>query len=172
MLMTLFLVGNAYGSDLEALMTESTYGENDGEIDLMVLGGAGPYDYSWIGPDGFTSTEEDLSGLAPGTYTVTVTDAFCGVASLVIVVEEGEKDVSFIKENEGLNISVYPNPTNGIVYIKAIDQLNVKVYSMLGEEVLSAEKVDKIDFSLFPSGCYLARFSSNDQVWTHKITVQ
>ena len=51
----------------------------DGEIDITVSGGTikvgNPnYDYSWTGPNGFTSTSEDISGLSAGTYKVVVTD--------------------------------------------------------------------------------------------------
>ena len=49
-----------------------------GAIDLTVAGGVAPYTYAWTGPNGFTATTEDLSGLFPGTYCVIVTDAdFC-----------------------------------------------------------------------------------------------
>lgn len=44
-------------------------------IDLTVTGGIGPFTYSWLGPNGFTASTEDLSGLDIGTYTVLVTDA-------------------------------------------------------------------------------------------------
>ncbi len=44
-------------------------------IDISVTGGKPDYSYSWTGPNGFTSTDEDLSGLEPGTYTVVVTDS-------------------------------------------------------------------------------------------------
>jgi gliding motility-associated-like protein len=48
----------------------------DAEIDLTVTGGstASDYRYVWTGPNGFTATNEDLSGILPGVYTVTVTD--------------------------------------------------------------------------------------------------
>ncbi len=42
-----------------------------GSIDITVEGGAAPYTYLWS-PGG--ETTEDLNNLAPGTYTVTVTD--------------------------------------------------------------------------------------------------
>src|SRR4030095_14361248 len=33
------------------------------------------YTYAWSGPAGYTATTEDITGLAAGTYDVTVTDA-------------------------------------------------------------------------------------------------
>ncbi len=35
----------------------------------------GTYTYAWTGPDSFTASTEDISGLKAGTYAVTVTDA-------------------------------------------------------------------------------------------------
>jgi gliding motility-associated-like protein len=46
-----------------------------GTIDVTVGGGNPGYDYDWSGPDGYTSTDEDLTGLNSGTYTLTVTDS-------------------------------------------------------------------------------------------------
>jgi hypothetical protein len=48
---------------------------NNGSIDLTPTGGnPGNYTYSWTGPNGFISSLQDPSGLATGTYTVTVQD--------------------------------------------------------------------------------------------------
>lgn len=44
---------------------------NDGSIDLSVAGGLAPYQFLWND----NTTTEDRSGLAPGTYSVTVIDA-------------------------------------------------------------------------------------------------
>jgi hypothetical protein len=51
------------------------FGDMDGQIILTVTDGTAPYTYSWSGPGGFTASTKDISGLAAGTYGVTVTDA-------------------------------------------------------------------------------------------------
>jgi len=48
---------------------------DDGTIDLTVSNGTPPYTYAWTGPNGFTATTEDLTGLAGGVYVVVVTDS-------------------------------------------------------------------------------------------------
>ena len=47
---------------------------SDGAIELTANGGNGSYVYLWSGPNGFTSTNPDVSGLIGGTYTVDIID--------------------------------------------------------------------------------------------------
>ncbi|MCC6460614.1 MAG: SprB repeat-containing protein, partial [Saprospiraceae bacterium] len=56
---------------LSTVPTNSTCGQANGSINLTVSGGTNPYAYAWTGG----STIQDPTGLAAGTYTVTVTDA-------------------------------------------------------------------------------------------------
>ena len=50
----------------------SCYGYNDGSISISVSGGTTPYNYTW---NPSKPNSPDITGLAPGDYYVTVTDA-------------------------------------------------------------------------------------------------
>lgn len=54
----------------------SCKGANDGFIKLSVSGGGGSYEYSWSGPGGFLSENDEISGLIPGSYTVSISNIF------------------------------------------------------------------------------------------------
>ena len=75
-------------------------GDNSGSIDLTITPGSGTtYNTQWSGPNGFSSTQEDITGLEAGTYNVTVTDASNATcdATLIITVNDGAAtdDASF-----------------------------------------------------------------------------
>ena len=48
-------------------------GSNTGAIDITVTGGQGPFTYQWSNG----ATTQDISNLAPGTYTVQVNGSNC-----------------------------------------------------------------------------------------------
>ncbi len=51
------------------------FGNDDGTISITVTGGTPSYTYNWNGPGGFSSSFKDISGLAPGEYSLTIEDA-------------------------------------------------------------------------------------------------
>ncbi len=52
----------------------SCFGAGDGFIEVLVTGGSGNYDFSWTGPNGFSSDQAVITDLGPGSYQVTVAD--------------------------------------------------------------------------------------------------
>jgi uncharacterized repeat protein (TIGR01451 family) len=97
---------------------------DEGAIDITVTGGTPPYSYFWTGPNGFTSTDEDLTGLSSGSYTVTVTDENGCITSGTWTVESEDilpptftlpiDSVSYCANNV-INAVYNPNPTPGII---------------------------------------------------------
>lgn len=164
------LTGGVFGADLEAAVVDALPGESTGEIDLVVNGGVSPYVYSWTGPGGFTSSDEDLFDLAPGTYTVTVTDLYCGTATLNVVVDEVDNS-SIDEEKEVFELSVFPNPTSGMVYLTSNTALDVVVFNIVGERVFSAQNITQFDLTGNPVGIYMIQVSSDYGVVTRKITL-
>lgn len=69
-------VGTAGGFTLNAgIGIDENCGGNAATIDLTPLNGRPPYTYLWSGPNNFSADQASLSGLNPGVYQVTVTDA-------------------------------------------------------------------------------------------------
>jgi gliding motility-associated-like protein len=66
------------------------FNDNSGEISLTVGGGTPGYTYLWSGPGSFTSTNQNVTGLAAdNTYSVKITDAnSCELTLSSIVVKE------------------------------------------------------------------------------------
>ncbi len=68
--------GNGFDIDLVSIENASCGGAQDGAIDIELDGAVLPLDLlEWEGPNMFTATTEDISGVPSGTYTVFITDA-------------------------------------------------------------------------------------------------
>lgn len=71
---------------VDAVQDASCNNASDGAISISITGGTPGYGVAWSGPGGYHSTSEDISGLAPGTYVVVVTDAhLCQTTTAVTV---------------------------------------------------------------------------------------
>ena len=95
-------------------VTNATSGSsNDGSIDVT-LSGANSYTYSWDNG----GTTEDLTGLNPGTYTLTATSAEGCDTTMVFDV----LNMLSIEENQFLNISlsIHPNPIQDMFFVNVI----------------------------------------------------
>ena len=73
------------------------FGAATGSINLSPATGIPPYTFLWTGPNGFTATTEDISGLEAGLYSVSITDAnSCSVflAGIETILEPEEIQVA------------------------------------------------------------------------------
>ncbi|MDP5081783.1 MAG: gliding motility-associated C-terminal domain-containing protein, partial [Winogradskyella sp.] len=69
--------------------TISCFEANDGAISIDIAGGTEPYVYAWTLNGSPFSSDEDLTNLGPGDYTISVTDANnCGPIALNFIIEE------------------------------------------------------------------------------------
>ena len=72
---------------VDAVSAASCNTSADGAISITLTGGMPGYAVAWSGPFGFVSGSEDLIGLLPGAYQVTVTDQNGCQTSLSVAVD-------------------------------------------------------------------------------------
>lgn len=100
-------------------------GNSTGAIYVNVTGGTSPYSPSWTGP-GYTSNNQDITGLAAGTYNLSVTDAAGCTNTLSVTLTEPSTplaitgtttDLACNNDNSGaINITVTGGTTNYSYY--------------------------------------------------------
>ncbi|MEL6866569.1 MAG: SprB repeat-containing protein, partial [Bacteroidota bacterium] len=101
-------------------VSNTSIANNDGAINTDITGGTSPYDYNWFSTTGggFSSDEEDIVGLMPGYYALTVTDANDCTQSVDSVLVEGvvmaTAIVSDVNCNGGDDGMIDVTPTGGI----------------------------------------------------------
>lgn len=158
--------------NLSADITPATVGQDNGAATINVGLGNPPYTYAWSnGGD-----EQTETGLAAGTYTVTVSDAHGCSGSFEFSVE-----TSAVQDIGALStFSVQPNPTQGpasfrITFKHNVAAVKLEAINLLGQTLWAAEASHtsvfngSLDLSAFPSGIYLLRLTADGQIATKKI---
>ena len=97
------------------------FGVNTASITTNITGGipfssGSPYQLSWTGPNGYTSSATSISNIQPGTYNVTIADAGgCPYSNSytiteptdIVITMDGENDITCYSANNGsINITV------------------------------------------------------------------
>jgi len=158
-----------------AITHESAANANDGAIDATVTGGtgSGTYTYSWSNGD----STEDISSLAPGSYTLTVTDSngCTGSISGVVNMFVG------IGEIHAGTISIHPNPNNGqfVVELKDLnsESYHLEVRNIIGQivyaDVIQGGTVERVNIDLNnqEKGVYVFSISNSNSKRTEKLIV-
>ena len=152
--------------------TDEIFG-SDGAINITVLGGTPGYTFDWSGPGGYSSTDEDASGLVSGTYEVEITDA-----NGCIHVEENmfvDSQLSIGENNIGLR--VYPNPSAGEFYVEIENNviLNITIRDISGRIIgiiPVSDKGVKIDLTDQAKGTYFIELTTEIGTFVERIAKQ
>lgn len=150
-----------------SLVTEG----NDGAINIEPTGGVPAYTYDWnIDGTGDFDDSEDLTELAPGSYTVIVRDATVCQTSKTFVVGS-QLSVEKLAMDD---LSIYPNPTNNFINIQLEGQFDYTLYSINGKELLNGKGVDQEQLNLadFSDGIYFVSLNNETGSITVKVVKQ
>lgn len=149
----------------------------NGAIDITVSGGTPPYFFDWSNE----ATTEDVSGLRPDTFRVTITDALGCSYSFSF---EVKADFGLVVDPNDLssNIELFPNPTKDVINIRIVmnglsEDMEMTMFDVLGRKVYErADEVHNtynhtIDMRGMASGQYMIRFKVGDKFVTKKFVL-
>lgn len=142
----------------------------DGALDITVGGGTPPYSYTWSN----SATTADLSNLAVGTYTITLTDGNgCSTAN-VFTVNSSLGIYNFSNQSE--QILIFPNPANEKVMIESNGLIiqKLKVMNVLGQNVFEAEPQNskfELNTTAFEQGAYFVQIYTENTIVTKKLKI-
>jgi hypothetical protein len=143
-----------------------------GSIDLTIEGGLPPYAIVWSNGD----TTEDLTGLEPGTYTATVSDASgcLSEVSAEILLVNGVSSLL-----GGAQLSLFPNPTTAEVRIEVsggkIQQVELfDLQGRLHHQASIQGNPSAVDVSLpqLLPGVYLVRVRTDQGAASRKLIIR
>jgi hypothetical protein len=141
-------------------------GCSTGSAGVTASGGYPPYQYSWSNG----SSQQNITNLAEGCYTVTVTDA----ASCVVQDTACVQGLTGINEAESSWPGLYPNPAQDALVVELPGAFHISLYNSLGQKI--AEKaVDNrltLDVSLYSRGTYIVMISNGIHLFHRKLLLE
>ncbi|CAM3426128.1 T9SS-dependent choice-of-anchor J family protein [Aequorivita lipolytica] len=128
-----------------------------------------------------TLVPQQSNQCGPGTSASIFTLA--GQAYYVFVLNTGAvTDITIDGTNLGVSdntiagFSYYPNPTNGVLNLKSVENIEqVALYNLLGQRVVYSQvgaTESKVDVSGLSTGTYLMKVTVNGQIGTYKVLKQ
>lgn len=166
---------------------------NESLVQLEIINGTEPYDYTWEGPNGIFTHEEVLTTLIPGKYCVSITDGKCKQLDTCFQVEHKTRlesiethqfnSTSANTEISGLfEVGIYPNPTSGEITLNVenqkysslhIDIIDIQNRLIMRRSIEAFEGLgtQRFDLSNYSSGTYLVNICSPEYgcLSTHKV---
>ena len=145
----------------------------DGSATVTPVGTVGSVTYLWAPSGGSAAT---ATGLLPGTYTVTITDANgCSSTATTTVSFSTSIDQTVVEANT----TIFPNPGKDVftVNIPSVFGMStqVTVINYLGETVFSKSVTsfgaNEINLTELASGSYTVRFTSSEYTVNKNLTI-
>jgi hypothetical protein len=116
-------------------------GESTGSISVATNGGTGGLSYSWEGPESYTFSQRNISGLAVGEYTLTVTDNNDCTALLDVVVPTSNE---IVVEAEVINVLCIGTLTGSIDLTVSGGSGSGFTYSWTGNITSTSEDISNL----------------------------
>lgn len=116
----------------------------------------------WIMTSNLNINEETLAA-----------DGKSKVDNIIVTGAEIITDVSLVSSKE---VSIYPNPTNGIIYVKSLSNLkDITMYDMTGKLVFNSALNSlnaSFDFTDYANGIYIVKIANQTETITRRITIR
>lgn len=141
-------------------------GSGNGSATANASGGTPPYSFQWNDPN--STTGNQVTGLAAGTYTVTITDGNgCEITRTVEVpLASGIQGSGLFK-----GVQIVPNPATDRATVKldyvGDERVDVAVYNVVGQQMTyttsaaSGQVAIELDLKGWSSGWYMVEIRSN-----------
>lgn len=160
------------GTALQTTVTVSIDSiSGSGIATVNTLNGSAPFTYDWSSGDATVTA----SGLAAGTYLVTVSDA-SGCSTVDTAIVPLVSSISTIQLESAINI--YPNPTTGsfVISMKGLTEaVDIELYNALGQRIddRSANGVADLEYSMdisdLAEGVYFVRLRVGDKLVNRRV---
>jgi hypothetical protein len=146
----------------------------NGTVSVVVAGGSGTYSYTWTNATGtVVGNTATVTGLAAGTYTVSINDGVATITQTVTVL-----NALGINNPAAVGFNVYPNPANNAVTITFATAANeVRMIDVTGK-VVSTQTLNAgtnqttVLLDNLANGAYLCQLINNNAVVAvQKLTV-
>jgi hypothetical protein len=124
-----------------------------------VLGGTSPYDYVWSNG----SDSASAVNLCNGDYYLVITDSVgCQVNDTITI-----DLVTSIQNIEGNELSVFPNPSTGVLQLSStgFEGEKVQVFTISGklvQQLVIQSNLETFDLSSFGKGIYFIRLEGSE----------
>jgi hypothetical protein len=151
----------------------SAFGATNGAVNISVGGGTGAYTYLWSNG----ATTQDLSGVAAGTYSVTITDANGCTDTETATVDQPS---TVGATNANINISVFPNPAESVATLNVSlvnsTDVTIEISNVTGQVIRTINDASVINnqytlnTSEWAAGVYFVRVTAGKDTATYKLT--